>query len=153
MKKSILSRQPGHRLQNYGVDYIFMNRLFNNVINTETNEVINILFNETHGVFTTENSFEIGTQYTFISALTDVSKNSDVMSYLTEIKYKHYKGSVYTVLIPKLKGYRVVINDKHKPSEDVVYCNEEGTVFIRPYDMFHETVRVGDKEVPRFSKM
>lgn len=59
--------------------------------------------------------------------------------------YKHYKGSLY----------KLVCIATHSETEEklVIYKDENGDVFARPYDMFYETVQINDKEVPRFSKV
>ena len=58
--------------------------------------------------------------------------------------YKHYKGSLYEVLMTA----------QHSETEEwmVVYkalYGEEG-IWVRPYDMFIETVIIEGKEVGRF---
>ncbi|HEU0266692.1 MAG TPA: DUF1653 domain-containing protein, partial [Candidatus Saccharimonadaceae bacterium] len=61
--------------------------------------------------------------------------------------YRHYKGNEYQVIGIGL----------HTETEEnlVVYqaLYEPYQIWIRPYDMFFETVIVDDKEVPRFRRI
>ena len=67
------------------------------------------------------------------------------MSQIVPGRYQHYKGNFYQVL------------DIATHSEDetlyVVYrpLYGEGKLWIRPFDMFVETVEIKGKTVPRFS--
>jgi len=64
-------------------------------------------------------------------------------------KYKHYKGKEYEVLgvahhsesLEPLVVYRALYASKEFGPE---------ALWVRPYDMFVETVIVDEKEVPRF---
>jgi hypothetical protein len=61
--------------------------------------------------------------------------------------YRHYKGNEYEVI-----GEGV-----HTETEEklVIYKSlyEPFTFWVRPYDMFFETVTVDVKETPRFTKV
>lgn len=60
-------------------------------------------------------------------------------------KYMHYKGNVY---------YFISVATHSETEEKlVVYKNDEGRVFVRPYDMFFEKVMVNGKLVDRFKKI
>ncbi len=60
-------------------------------------------------------------------------------------KYRHYKGA----------EYEVVDVARHSETEEylVVYrqCYGDASLWVRPYDMFVETVTVEGKTVPRFA--
>ncbi len=61
--------------------------------------------------------------------------------------YRHYKGNLYEVIMAA----------RHSETEEwmVVYkalYGDEG-FWVRPYDMFMETVIVEGKEIPRFEKI
>ena len=62
-------------------------------------------------------------------------------------RYRHYKGNEYTVI-----GVA-----RHSETEEqlVVYRQEYGEhgLWVRPKDMFLETVEVDDRMVPRFEHM
>ena len=62
-------------------------------------------------------------------------------------RYRHYKGNEYTVI-----GVA-----RHSETEEqlVVYRQEYGEhgLWVRPKDMFLETVEVDDRMVPRFEYM
>lgn len=62
-------------------------------------------------------------------------------------KYRHYKGNEYEVL-----GEGI-----HTETEErlIIYKSlyEPYTIWVRPYDMFFETVTVEGKETPRFTKL
>lgn len=61
-------------------------------------------------------------------------------------KYHHYKGTEYEVIGIGL----------HTETEErlVIYqtTTEQSKIWLRPYDMFFETVTVAGKEIPRFKK-
>jgi len=59
--------------------------------------------------------------------------------------YRHYKGGIYTVI-----GIAT-----HSETEEqlVVYKNEEGRLFVRPHDMFFETIEIDGKLVKRFEEI
>lgn len=61
--------------------------------------------------------------------------------------YRHYKGNEYEVL-----GEGIHTETEEKP---IIYksLHEPFTVWVRPYDMFFETVVINGKEIPRFSKI
>lgn len=54
------------------------------------------------------------------------------------MKYKHYKGGIYTVIADEAK---------HSETKEwfVVYTNEIGDVWIRPHEMFHGYTEDGRK--------
>lgn len=60
-------------------------------------------------------------------------------------KYQHYKGQFY----------EVIDCARHSETEEwfVVYrtCYGEHSTWIRPYELFTESVVVGEKSVPRFA--
>lgn len=60
-------------------------------------------------------------------------------------KYRHYKGGIY----------ELICIAKHTETEEklVVYKNEKGEEFARPYDMFFEEVEHEGKMVPRFMEI
>jgi len=62
-------------------------------------------------------------------------------------KYRHYKGNMYEVLATA----------QHSETEEwmVVYTTLYGeeSVWVRPYEMFIETVEVNGLEKPRFEKV
>lgn len=57
--------------------------------------------------------------------------------------YQHYKGGIYQFLTDDIlhteTGERMVL-----------YKNSYGKMYVRPYDTFHEKVKVNGEEVPRF---
>jgi len=66
--------------------------------------------------------------------------------------YKHYKGSVYTVV-------GVVLHTETQEKMVLYYSSDypelfdeygDPTYFIRPYNMFNETVLIEGKEIRRF---
>lgn len=64
---------------------------------------------------------------------------------LTPGKYRHYKGA----------EYEVISVARHSETEEylVVYrqCYGDESLWVRPYEMFTETVTVDGKTVPRFA--
>ena len=62
-------------------------------------------------------------------------------------KYRHYKGN----------EYEVIGVGKHTEAEErlVVYkaLYEPYEIWIRPFDMFFETIDVGGKNIQRFEKL
>lgn len=62
-------------------------------------------------------------------------------------RYRHYKGNEYEVIGVGL----------HTETEEkmVMYkaLYEPYQVWVRPFEMFFETVIVGDKEIPRFERV
>ncbi len=65
-------------------------------------------------------------------------------------KYEHYKG----------KQYEVLGIGRHTEADDyfVVYSplyehNGQPDIWLRPYVMFTETVKVGGSRIPRFKKI
>jgi hypothetical protein len=60
-------------------------------------------------------------------------------------KYRHYKGTIYELVCIAI----------HSETDEklVVYKNEEGETFARPYDMFFENVAVDGKSLPRFEEV
>ncbi|PED86679.1 hypothetical protein CON43_22625 [Bacillus cereus] len=59
--------------------------------------------------------------------------------------YKHYKGNIYELLF--------IATHSETEEKLVIYKNEEGQVFARPYDMFFEEVEVNGESVPRFKEV
>ena len=62
-------------------------------------------------------------------------------------KYRHYKGNEYEVMG---EGTHTETGEKF-----VVYkaLYEPYNVWIRPYEMFFETVKIDGHEIPRFSRI
>lgn len=59
------------------------------------------------------------------------------------IKIKHYKGGIYTVI--------GIGTDSETGEEVGVYRNDiDNRIWVRPIDMFYETVRYKGEWVPRF---
>ncbi|WAH38279.1 DUF1653 domain-containing protein [Alicyclobacillus dauci] len=60
-------------------------------------------------------------------------------------QFKHYKGGIYTYIHMA----------RHCETEEwfVIYETSHGDVWIRPYDMFFETVMIDGKQVPRFKEL
>lgn len=72
------------------------------------------------------------------------------MSSMTEDitgRYRHYKGNEYEVvgvgLHTETEERLAIYKDIHDPDK----------TWVRPYDMFFETVVVDGEEIPRFSKI
>ena len=63
---------------------------------------------------------------------------------ITPGRYRHYKGNEYTVIGVALHS--------ETQEEHVVYRQEYGDhgLWVRPKQMFEETVKVEGQEVPRF---
>lgn len=61
--------------------------------------------------------------------------------------YQHYKGNEYTVL--------GLVRHSETQEELVLYRQEYGdrSLWVRPREMFLETVNVDSQEVPRFRRM
>ena len=60
--------------------------------------------------------------------------------------YRHYKGGIYYVSIMN-------ITNTETSERMVLYMNEEGQAFVRPYDMFMESVLTPNGTVKRFTKL
>ncbi len=64
-------------------------------------------------------------------------------------KYRHYKNKPYEVLgvarHSETLEYLVVYR--------CLYDNPDGTLWVRPYNMFVETVEIDGKKMPRFEKI
>lgn len=60
-------------------------------------------------------------------------------------KYRHYKGNVY----------KFICVATHSETEEklVIYENDEGEIFARPYDMFYSEVTVNGQTFPRFAEI
>jgi len=62
-------------------------------------------------------------------------------------KYRHYKGG----------KYEVIGEATHSETEEkmIVYKSvlPPHTIWVRPYDMFFETITVNGKDTPRFKRM
>ena len=58
--------------------------------------------------------------------------------------YEHYKGN----------RYKVIDTARHSESEELLVLYRplygEQNLWVRPFDMFFENVRVGEKTLPRF---
>ena len=61
------------------------------------------------------------------------------------MRYRHYKGGEYELVCEGL------LEADHTPV--MVYRGEDGRVWVRPKDVFFETVELGGARVPRFSLM
>jgi hypothetical protein len=59
------------------------------------------------------------------------------------MQYRHYKGGVYELVC------EATLEADHTPM--IVYRAANGTVWIRPRQVFFETVEVDGKQVPRFA--
>ena len=60
-------------------------------------------------------------------------------------RYRHFKGNEYEVI--------ALGKNSENPDELLVVYKAlygEGDIWVRPLSMWRETVRVGDKTVPRF---
>ena len=60
-------------------------------------------------------------------------------------KYRHYKGAVYEFLC--------VATHSETDEKLVVYKNEQGEIYARPYEMFFEKVECEGKMVSRFEEI
>jgi hypothetical protein len=59
------------------------------------------------------------------------------------VRYRHYKGGLYEVVC------EATIEADHTPV--VVYRGEDGKTWVRPRDVFFESVEVGGVRMPRFA--
>jgi hypothetical protein len=59
------------------------------------------------------------------------------------MRYRHYKGGVYALVC------EAVLEADHTPV--IVYRGEDGATWVRPKDVFFETVEVDGVRVPRFA--
>jgi hypothetical protein len=59
------------------------------------------------------------------------------------MQYRHYKGGLYELVC------EATLEADHSPM--IVYRAANGSVWIRPRDVFFETVEVDGKRVPRFA--
>jgi hypothetical protein len=59
------------------------------------------------------------------------------------MRFRHYKGGLYELVC------EAVLEVDHTPV--IVYRGEDGVVWVRPKDVFFETVEVGGAAVPRFA--
>ncbi len=59
------------------------------------------------------------------------------------MQYRHYKGGLYELVC------EATLEADHSPM--IVYRAANGSVWIRPRDVFFETVEVDGKSVPRFA--
>ncbi|CAM4469326.1 DUF1653 domain-containing protein [Paenibacillus xylanexedens] len=59
--------------------------------------------------------------------------------------YRHFKGGIYEFLQTA----------EHSETHEilVIYRNEDGKIYARPYEMFFGSVYVNGIEVPRFKKI
>lgn len=60
-------------------------------------------------------------------------------------RYKHYKGAIYELIC--------IAVHSETGEKLVIYKNEDGTSFARPFEMFFEEVKVEGKTIPRFQKI
>ncbi|TQK03870.1 uncharacterized protein DUF1653 [Herbaspirillum sp. SJZ130] len=60
-------------------------------------------------------------------------------------RYRHYKGGIYEFV-----GEATLESDL---TPMVVYRAANGSLWIRPREVFHETVDVDGKQVPRFERL
>ncbi len=60
-------------------------------------------------------------------------------------KFQHYKGGIYEFICTAI----------HSETEEklVIYRDQKGNVFARPYSMFFETIEVNGKKIPRFTEL
>jgi hypothetical protein len=61
------------------------------------------------------------------------------------MRYRHYKGGLYELVC------EAVLEADHTPV--IVYRGEDGRTWVRPTDVFFETVEVDGARVPRFTLM
>jgi hypothetical protein len=61
------------------------------------------------------------------------------------MRYRHYKGGVYELVC------EAVLEADHTPV--IVYRGEDGRTWVRPKDVFFETVEVDGVLAPRFALM
>jgi hypothetical protein len=61
------------------------------------------------------------------------------------MRYRHYKGGLYELVC------EAVLEADHTPV--IVYRGEDGRTWVRPRDVFFETVEVDGAQVPRFALM
>jgi hypothetical protein len=59
------------------------------------------------------------------------------------MRFRHYKGGLYELVC------EAVLEADHTPV--IVYRGEDGQTWVRPRDMFFETVEVDGARVPRFA--
>jgi hypothetical protein len=59
------------------------------------------------------------------------------------MQYRHYKGGLYELVC------EATLESDHSPM--IVYRAANGSVWIRPREVFFETVEVDGKQVPRFA--
>lgn len=59
-------------------------------------------------------------------------------------QFKHFKGEIYTFI--------AVAKHTETNEELVIYSNNKGDIFARPYQMFFDKVIVNGKEVTRFEE-
>lgn len=67
-------------------------------------------------------------------------------------KYRHYKGNNYEVIAIALHSETLEKMVVYKPLYETPEI-EEGTLWVRPLDMFMEAVVINGKSIPRFEKM
>lgn len=60
-------------------------------------------------------------------------------------KYRHFKGNIYEYI-----GTAI-----HSETEEklVIYKNDKGVLFARPYDIFFELVERDGNKIPRFEEL
>lgn len=59
--------------------------------------------------------------------------------------FKHFKGAIY----------KMICTAQHSETNEtlVIYQNETGTIFARPYEMFFETIERDGKVIKRFTEI
>jgi hypothetical protein len=60
-------------------------------------------------------------------------------------RYRHYKGGIYELVC------EAVLEADHTPV--MVYRGEDGVIWVRPRDVFFESVEVDGAQVPRFAPL
>lgn len=59
--------------------------------------------------------------------------------------YKHYKGNYY--------HYLLSVMHQNGQERFALYADKQGTLWLRPYAMFHQHVTHNGKRVPRFRRI
>lgn len=59
--------------------------------------------------------------------------------------FQHYKGGIY----------EFICTATHSETEEklVIYKDEKGDVFARPYNMFFEMIEINNEKIPRFKEL
>lgn len=80
-----------------------------------------------------------------------VSRFAEFPKPTTNNLYKHYKGGIY-YYIGLAKSFDDIISLK-SDNQYVVYGDQNGNIWVRPYDMFFEDVLHNNRYMPRFEKI